>query len=259
MIWSVVAAIGSGGLVGLSLGLIGGGGSILATPMLLYVVGVSQPHVAIGTSALAVSANAYANFVRHARFGNVRWAWAIFFAMFGTIGALTGSSISKLVNGNHLLFLFGILMLAVGAAMLGRRKLIGTCERKPDGRTCAYTALVAFAVGLASGFFGIGGGFLIVPGLILATGMPMINAVGSSLFAVGSFGLATAVNYALSGLVDWQVAAEFVVGGIIGGVLGSTLANRLAASKNSLDRAFVAIIFVVSVYILCRSGRSLFS
>ena len=131
MIWCTVAALGSGSLVGLSLGLIGGGGSILATPLLLYVVGVSQPHVAIGTSALAVSANAYANLIGHARLGNVRWPWAIIFAIFGTIGALTGSTAGKAVNGERLLFLFGILMLVVGAVMLGPRKAVATAELKP--------------------------------------------------------------------------------------------------------------------------------
>ena len=259
MTWSIVATLGSGGLVGLALGLIGGGGSILATPLLLYMVGVCPPHIAIGTGALAVSANAYANLIGHARSGNVRWRWAIVFAIFGTIGALTGSTAGKLVNGDRLLFLFGILMLVVGAVMLRTRKAAAAGERKPDARTCAFTALVAFVVGITSGFFGVGGGFLIVPGLILATGMPMINAVGSSLLAVGSFGLATAVNYTVSGLVDWQLAAEFIAGGVIGGVSGSALANRLAGNKTSLDRAFVAIIFVVAVYILYRSGRSLFS
>jgi uncharacterized membrane protein YfcA len=164
-----------------------------------------------------------------------------------------------LVNGDRLLFLFGILMLVVGAVMLRPRKAAAAGERKSDARTYAFTALVAFVVGITSGFFGVGGGFLIVPGLILATGMPMINAVGSSLLAVGSFGLATAVNYTVSGLVDWQLAAEFIAGGVIGGVSGSAFANRLAGSKTSLDRAFVAIIFIVAVFILYRSGRSLFS
>jgi uncharacterized protein len=231
----------------------------LATPLLLYVVGISQPHVAIGTSALAVSANAYANLIGHARSGNVRWLWASVFAIVGTIGALAGSTAGKLVNANHLLFLFGILMLVVGALMLAPRKSTAAGERKPDARTFGFTALVAFVVGVASGFFGIGGGFLIVPGLILATGMPLINAVGSSLLAVGSFGLATAVNYTLSGLVDWPVAIEFIAGGVIGGMLGKTLANRLACGKNSLDRILVTIIFAVATYMLCRSGRSLFS
>jgi hypothetical protein len=230
----------------------------LATPLLLYVVGVAPAHVAIGTSALAVSANAYANFIGHARSGNVRWLWASIFAIAGSMGALAGSTVGKLVDGNQLLFLFGIVMLVVGTVMLGPRKSTAAGERRPDARTYGFTALVAFVVGMASGFFGIGGGFLIVPGLVLATGMPMINAVGSSLLAVGSFGLATAVNYTLSGLVDWPVAAEFIAGGVIGGLLGRALANRLARDKNSLNHAFVGTIFVVGAYVLYRSGRSVF-
>jgi uncharacterized membrane protein YfcA len=257
MIWSVVMALGSGALVGLSLALIGGGGSILATPLLLYVVGVSPPHVAIGTSALAVSANAYANLIGHARCGNVRWPWAIVFASVGTIGALAGSTIGKLVDGQRLLFLFGVVMVVVGVMMLRRCKAAAGAERTRDARACVYTVVEAFAVGIAAGFFGIGGGFLIVPGLILATGMPMINAVASSLLAVGSFGLATTVNYTLSGLVDWPVAAECIAGGVMGGLVGRPLANRLALAKGTLRLVFAAVMFVVAAYVLYRSGQRL--
>ena len=106
MIAMIGAALASGALVGFSLGLVGGGGSILATPLLLYVVGVAQPHVAIGTGALAVSVNAFANLAGHARAGNVRWRCAVIFAVVGTLGAFAGSSLGKLVDGNRLLFLF---------------------------------------------------------------------------------------------------------------------------------------------------------
>lgn len=247
-------ALASGGLVGFSLGLVGGGGSILATPLLLYVVGVTQPHIAIGTSALAVSVNAFANLIGHARSGNVRWRCAIVFAGVGTLGAFAGSTLGKLVDGQRLLFLFGLLMILVGILMLRPRKDGVSPERPVNLRTCLITAAVAFAAGTASGFFGIGGGFLIVPALILATGMPMINAIGSSLLAVGSFGLATALNYAVSGLVDWPIALEFIAGGIAGGIVGMTLANRLSAGKNTLNRIFAGLIFVVAVYVLYRSA-----
>lgn len=100
-----LAAVGSGGLVGLMLGLIGGGGSILATPLLLYVVGVADPHVAIGTGALAVSANAYANLISHARKGHVWWRCAVVFALVGSLGAAMGSSLGMLIDGKRLLFL----------------------------------------------------------------------------------------------------------------------------------------------------------
>lgn len=257
MIPMVAAALTSGALVGFSLGLVGGGGSILATPLLLYVVGIAQPHIAIGTGALAVSANAFANLAGHARAGNVRWRCTIVFAVVGTLGAVAGSSLGKLVDGEHLLFIFGLVMLAVGAIMLRPRRENAAPERLADLRTCLITGGVAFAAGMASGFFGIGGGFLIVPGLMLATRMPMIKAVGSSLLAVGSFGLATAVNYSLSGLVDWPVAGEFIAGGIIGGLLGMTLANRLSAQKNTLNRIFAVLIFAVAAYVLYRSGTTL--
>jgi len=252
-----IAALGSGGLVGFTLGLIGGGGSILATPLLMYVVGVAQPHIAIGTGALAVSLNAYANLIGHARKGHVWWRCAIVFAATGTIGALAGSSLGKAMDGQKLLFLFGLLMLAVGVLMLRPRKAPAPCEPKIDLRTCLKTAGVAITAGAASGFFGIGGGFLIVPGLMFATGMPMINAVGSSLFAVGTFGLATAVNYAISGLIDWRIAAEFIAGGIAGGFGGMMLATRLAAGRNVLTRVFAGVIFVVAAYVLYKSGTAI--
>ena len=257
MLPSIVASLASGASVGFSLGLVGGGGSILATPLLLYVVGVAQPHIAIGTGALAVSANAFANLAGHARAGNVRWRCAIVFAIVGTFGAFAGSSLGKLVNGDDLLFLFGLLMIAVGAMMLRPRRENAAPERAADLVTCLITGGVSFAAGVASGFFGIGGGFLIVPGLMLATRMPMIKAVGSSLLAVGTFGLATAVNYSLSGLVDWPVAGEFIAGGVVGGLLGMMLANRLSAQKNTLNRIFAGLIFVVAAYVLYRSGTTL--
>jgi uncharacterized protein len=249
-----LSAIGSGGLVGFSLGLIGGGGSILATPLLLYVVGVSQPHVAIGTGALAVSINAYANLIGHARKGHVWWRCAFVFALTGTIGALLGSSLGKAVDGERLLFLFGLLMLAVAVLMLRPRTAALSSLPKTDRLTCWKTAAIALLAGGASGFFGIGGGFLIVPALMLATGMPMINAIGSSLLAVGTFGLATALNYAASGLIDWRIAAEFIGGGVFGGLAGMLLATRLAARRNLLNRIFAAVIVVVALYVLYKSS-----
>ena len=257
-IWSTGLAVGSGGLVGFSLGLIGGGGSILATPLLLYVVGLSPPHLAIGTGALAVAANAFLNFSNYARRGTVRWRSAIVFALVGSIGAFAGSSLGKAINGERLLFLFGLLMLVVGALMLKSRRPTAQVE-KATGGLAWLAAATAMVVGLAAGFFGIGGGFLIVPGLIFATGMPMINAIGTSLLAVGAFGLTTAVNYAFSGLVDWTVAGEFISGGFVGGLIGMHLASHLAQFKSALNLVFASLIFVVAIYVLYKSGSSLFS
>ncbi len=249
---TILLSVGSGVLVGFTLGLIGGGGSILATPLLLYVVGVADPHVAIGTGAVAVSANAFMNFGGHARAGNVRWTIAGIFAATGVAGALLGSSLGKTFDGQRLILLFAGLMLVVGVLMLRPR-------REPAHPAAALTAPVAlrtggvgFLVGLVSGFFGIGGGFLIVPGLILATNMPMINAIGTSLFAVGMFGLATALNYAASGLVNWPIAGEYILGGLGGGYMGMRAAVSLARQRQTLTRVFAGIIFTVAFYIFWR-------
>lgn len=250
-----VAAILSGALVGFTLGLIGGGGSIMATPLLLYVVGL-QPHVAIGTGALAVSVNSFINFGGHARAGHVRWRSAILFAVLGVAGAAAGSSLGKVFDGQRLLFLFAILMVVVGVTMLRRGRHPDKASSADEVSTAASVikfGAAALLVGGLSGFFGIGGGFLIVPGLLFATGMPMLFAIGSSLLAVGSFGLTTAVNYAVSGLIDWPVAAEYIAGGVVGGLLGMRLCAHLAPRKAALNQVFAALVFVVAGYMLYRN------
>ncbi len=246
-------AVFSGAAVGLVLALIGGGGSILATPALLYVVGVADAHVAIGTSALAVSVNAFANFANHWRRGNVRWKCALVFAVAGVGGAGLGASLGKLTDAAVLLPLFALLMLGVGAAMLRPRRIEPQTDVTLSRDNAPKLIGLGFAVGALSGFFGIGGGFLIVPGLIAATGMSMIQAVGSSLFSVAAFGATTAGAYAWDGLVDWRVALLFIGGGMIGGAVGAAFAQRLAARRGALQRVFAGVVFAVAAYMLYRS------
>lgn len=246
---TAVLAVLCGSLVGFALGLVGGGGSILATPLLLYVVGVRQPHVAIGTGAVVVSAAAFANFASHAVAGNVRWRNAFIFAAVGVVGALTGSSLGKAFDGQKLLFLFGLLMILVGVLMLRSHDSDADVY---ETRSDATMVGLALAAGLASGFFGIGGGFLIVPCLLFATRMSMLDAVGSSLLAVAAFSLATACNYAASALVDWPVAARFILGGILGGLVGMKLAVKLCEQKDRLRRIFSVLIFIVAAYVIYR-------
>lgn len=249
----------SGAAVGFSLGLIGGGGSILATPLLLYVVGIDEPHVAIGTGALAVSVSAYLNFLNHARTGHIRWRCAAIFAGIGAIGAYVGSSLGKAFDGDKLLFGFGMVMIVIALAMLRPRKE-GTKDRRIDGLGPAgRLSGVAAPVGIVAGFFGIGGGFLIVPGLILATGMPIISAIGTSLFAVGSFGLTTAANYAMSDLVNWTVAAKFIGGGFVGGLAGMKLAVHLCSYRHALNIIFACVVLTVAFYILWQSGQDIWA
>jgi uncharacterized protein len=243
---------GAGGLIGLLLGLVGGGGSILAVPLLLYVVGVPQPHVAIGTSAAAVAANAIVGVVNHARAGTVKWRCAIAFAIAGGIGAVAGSALGKSVDGQRLIVLFALLMLVIAALMLLRRH----DRDAPNVRLSPQNAPMLIGLGLASGalsgFFGIGGGFLIVPALIFATRMPILNAVGTSLFAISVFGLATTLNYARSGLVDWPLAGMLVAGGLVGSMFGARAAKRLAAHKGALNAVLATMIVLVALAMLAR-------
>jgi uncharacterized protein len=246
-------AIASGGIVGFSLGLIGGGGSILAVPLLLYVAGVADAHAAIGTSAIAVAANAFANLLSHARGGHVRWPSAILFASVGVVGAITGSTVGKHVDGRQLLTLFAALMMVIAFLMQRRRQLLEGAAPAWSAPVVAKLSAVGLSVGTLSGFFGIGGGFLIVPGLVFASGMATIDAIGSSLLSVGAFSLVTAGNYASSGLLLWNVAAEFILGGIVGGLVGTRLAMRLSRNRILLNRMFGGVLGVVAVYMLMRS------
>lgn len=247
----------SGVIVGFSLGLIGGGGSILALPMLLYVVGMKDPHVAIGTSAVAVAANAFANLVQHARAGTVKWPCATVFAASGVAGALIGSTLGKQVDGVHLLVLFAGVMVVVGVSMLRGRAADGDPGVRITRPIAIRLVAIGFLAGLLSGFFGIGGGFLIVPGIMLGSGMPILNAVGSSLFSAGAFGSATALNYALSSLVDWRIAAFFIGGGVAGGAAGMRVAIRVADHKGLLTRLFAFVLLAVAAYMMLRSFGAL--
>ncbi len=242
----------SGSIVGFSLGLVGGGGSILAVPLLVYVVGLNDPHVAIGTSAIAVALNAGTNLAAHARSGNVKWRCALSFAVAGVAGAYLGSTLGKMIDGQRLLALFAVLMMVVGGLMLRNRAHVGNPTVSLSKENLPKLIVLGLAVGVLSGFFGIGGGFLIVPALVLATGMPMLNAIGSSLVSVTAFGLTTATNYALSGLIDWRIAALFVVGGIFGGLIGARLAKSLGSRRGVLTFVFAGLIFAVAAYVLIR-------
>jgi uncharacterized protein len=249
----ILLTILSGAFSGVSLGLIGGGGSVLAVPMLIYLVGMTDAHIAIGTSALAVSASAAFSLAQHARAGNVRWRTAAVFTVAGSLGALAGSTLGKLLGGHKLLFLFGLVMMAVALAMLWPRGAGGGAPESLRPARLAWVSATAVLVGAVSGFFGIGGGFLVVPGLVFSTGMPMIAAVGSSLVAVAAFGLTTAGNYALSGLVDWSAAAEFIGGGVLGGWIGMRLACHLATSRRALNLAYALIVLSVGLYVLIQN------
>lgn len=250
---TIAAALASGTLIGIVLGLVGGGGSILAVPLLIYFVGIGDTHLAIGTAAVAVAANAAAGLAGHARAGTVKWRCAIVFVVAGVVGAAIGAELGKAFDGKRLLTLFGLLMIGVGLSMLRKRRTADA----PDVRLTRESASIllprlvpiGLVVGLAAGFFGIGGGFLIVPGLVAATAMPLTYAVGTSLVVVTALGLTTAGSYATSGLVDWGLTALLVAGGVVGTLIGMWLGRRLAARKGLLERLFAIVVIAVGLYV----------
>lgn len=251
------AALGvaCGALVGLTLGLIGGGGSILSVPLMVYVIGVANPHVAIGTSALSVAANAVVALAHHARTRAVNWRCGAIFATGGLAGAALGAAAGKAVDSQRLLLLFALVMIVVALLMFRTRRREDLPKASCNGSNGPKVASYGAASGLVSGFFGIGGGFLIVPGLIGSTRMATIEAVATSLVAVTAFGLTTAASYAVSGLVDWGVAATFVVGGFAGAQVGALLASRLS-DVGKLSEVFAGILFLVASAVIWKSlGR----
>jgi uncharacterized membrane protein YfcA len=254
---TAMTALASGLAIGLVLGLVGGGGSILAVPLLVHAVGVQSPHLAIGTAAAAVALNAMAGLVPHMRAGNVRWPCGLVFAA-GIAGAVLGAEVGKAFDGERLLFLFGILMVGVGASMLRKRRQ----ELDPDVRLTRANAwqmvprLAAsgILVGLLAGFFGIGGGFLIVPALIFAAGLPIQLAIGTSLIVVASLGATTAASYAVSGLVDWSLFGLLILGGAAGSALGMRAGQWLLGKKRALELGFALIVILVGIYVSAKAG-----
>ncbi len=247
----------SGTLVGFTLGLLGGGGSILAVPLLLYLVGYRDPHVVLGTTALAVALTAFLNLIPHGRARTVRWKPALFFALPGAVGAAIGARLGTLFPGTYLLFLFAFLMIGVALMMIRPRKVSSSLRGYSEKSQIARILPISSLVGLLAGFFGIGGGFLIVPGLMFATEMPLVNAVGSSLLSVALFGTTTAITYALAGYVNWLIAAEFLLGGFLGGIVGARLSTLLAKRRNILIHLFASMLLLVAMYMLYVNAKAI--
>ncbi|WP_069807485.1 sulfite exporter TauE/SafE family protein [Vulcanisaeta thermophila] len=263
-----VLSVISGVLVGFSLGLIGGGGSILAVPLFLYFVGLdtlpNAAHIAIGTTALAVGLNAYINSYMHLRRRNVAPRVGGLFAGVGLVGSLIGAYLGHVTPGTDLLTYFAIVMIVLGVYMAIRREAsragtqdeinhmleaIRRCPRLTP-YTLAKVSLFGFIVGLVSGYFGIGGGFLIVPSLMFSAGLCITRAIGTSLISVGTFGVASGAEYWFYGDVLIPIALLYVAGGVAGGYAGTSIAVR--APRRTLRIAYGIIIVLVGVYMLLR-------
>lgn len=264
---TILLSLISGAIVGFSLGFIGGGGSILAVPLLLYVVGVQDPHVAIGTSSLAVSINAAINLLHHARKRNVKFGDGLAFAMLGVVGTIIGSQLGLLTPPSSLILLFALLMLVMATKMLINRPLVkeilgnhGRSRRLVDFSNLTVPRQISFLmphrlklmgllVGLAAGYFGIGGGFLIVPSL-LHSGLNISNAIGTSLIPVSMFGATTALGYSFANQVNIVISILFVIGGAGGGFLGTKMLTRVP--MNIITNVFGILTGIMGVYMILR-------
>jgi uncharacterized membrane protein YfcA len=253
-IWPYLAATLGGAVIGLLLAVFGGGGSVLATPLLIYVVGVRDPHVAIGTSAAAVAVNAVVGLAGQARAGRVKWPCASVFGLAGLIGSLAGAQLAKATDGQQLLIWFAVAMALVGLSMLLPKRGAGDPAVRLTAALTWKLAPVGLLTGLAAGFFGIGGGFLIVPGLMAATGMTLAHAAASSLVSVALFGAATSTSYALSGLIDWPVFVALIAGGGLGALAGAPLADRLAGRADLARRIFALMVIATAAYVGWRAS-----
>ncbi|AHC50822.1 permease [Sulfolobus acidocaldarius SUSAZ] len=266
-----ILVIISGFIIGLILGLIGGGGSILAVPLLLYFVGLgndsssfgnysNMTHLVLGTSALAVGLNAYINSFIHWRKGNVRVFEGVVFSVPGVIGSILGAYFGYLTTGSLILIVFGTVMIFIGLRMIKSKCKENLNETKGSGDSSVVRSkyriniriiYTGFLVGLASGFLGIGGGFLIVPALLFSTSMSIISAIGTSLISVGTFGVSTALTYASYGEVDYILSLILLVGGVGGGYIGTLLASK--SPRSTLRKVFGVVLIVVAIYIIYRN------
>jgi len=247
----LIPALAFGALIGLALGLVGGGGSILTVPILVYAIG--QPvHLATTTSLVIVGANALVGVVGHARSGNVLPKTGLAFGAAGFLGAFAGTWLNRRVPGPLLLALFALVMLAAAAAMLRKRGGGATevCERY-DARGWLTLGLSGLATGFMTGFFGVGGGFVIVPALVLVLGLPMRAAVGTSLLIIALNSASGLVARLGAGGLDWGVTLLFILGGAAGVAAGVRLAGRLPQRR--LTQAFAGLIVLVAAYVLYRS------
>ncbi|MCE3276380.1 MAG: hypothetical protein K0R13_2235 [Propionibacteriaceae bacterium] len=248
---TVVLAIFFGTLIGLLLGLVGGGGSILTVPILVYVIG-QDVHAATATSLVIVGLTALSGAVPHARAGRVALPTAAVFGGAGVLGAFAGAWLNARVEGPLMLFLFGILMLVVAARMAFGRTSLTAVQDVPRSGLHPPVLVAGLGVGAMTGFFGVGGGFLIVPALVLAVGFPMRLAVGTSLVVIAINSGAGVLAHLRTGGFDLAVALLFVIGGFAGGSLGGHFAGRIDEGK--LSRGFAALVALVGLYLIARNG-----
>jgi hypothetical protein len=241
----LAVAVGLAVLVGVALGLLGGGGSILTVPLLVYVAGMDAKE-AIAASLFVVGVTALAGLVGHVRAGNVRWRTGLLFGAAGMAGAFAGGLIGGQLPGRLLLGAFAVMMLATAVAMLRGRRIDPT--KAHHELPVARVLLDGVVVGLVTGLVGAGGGFLVVPALVLLGGLSMPVAVGTSLVVIAMKSFAGFAGYLATVPVPWAPVLAITAAAVVGGLAGGRLAGRVP--QDVLRRAFGWFVLVMGTFML---------
>ncbi|WP_024757625.1 sulfite exporter TauE/SafE family protein [Streptomyces exfoliatus] len=237
-------------LIGVSLGILGGGGSILTVPILVYLVGQDTKE-AIATSLFVVGVTSLAALIPHARAHRVRWRTGLLFGAFSMAGAYAGGRVAEYIPGTVLLIAFALMMLATAYAML-RKPRDGAKKARParGDLPLKHIAVEGLVVGAVTGLVGSGGGFLVVPALAILGGLPMGIAVGTSLLVIAMKSFAGLAGH-LSGVsIDWGIALTVTVAAVIGSLIGARLAGRIP--QDALRKAFGWFVVVMGVFVLAQ-------
>lgn len=240
-------------LIGLSLGLIGGGGSILTVPILVYFLNVDA-HDAVGMSLAVVGATSLLGAALHHRRGNLSLREGLIFGASGAAGAFAGAPLTHFLSPNALLLVFAGLMFIVAFSMFWRRANRDS-EISYEPKTEKAIA-AGFGVGVLTGFLGVGGGFLIVPALVLFGGLPMKRAIGTSLFVICLNCIAGLLAHTAQSHFNWPLTMLVISLAVAGTIAGTMLSRRLPAQ--SLKNTFAALVLVVAVFLFAKNYMVLF-
>lgn len=241
-----------GTVIGLSLGAIGGGGSILTVPILVYVIG-QDAHAATATSLAVVGTIAIVGAIPHWRAGRASLATALPFGVAGIGGAFVGAWANHLLPGWLILGLFGVLMLLVAARMFFAKKSKPVAETAPKRGGARWMRIIAagLLVGVMTGFFGVGGGFLIVPALVLVLGLGMREAVGTSLIIIAINSASGLLAHLRYGGINLTTLGLLAAGGAVGGLAGALVSGRL--DERLLQRGFAVFVAVIGLWLITRN------
>lgn len=280
---TLALAVGFGLLIGLSLGALGGGGSILTVPALVYALGESAQS-ATTASLVIVGVTAAAAAVGHARAGHVRWRAGLGFGVAGVAASFGGTALNARVDPKLLLICFAGLMLVAAAAMLtktlvhadsgvdsdhavaeaaslrrgplttlSRPAVSAPARRRISAAVVLRVAVAGIVVGFLTGFLGVGGGFVIVPALVLLLAYEMPTAVGTSLLIISlNSAVALLARGHSSAQFHWAVIAPFTVAAVLGSAGGKRIADRVSSTQ--LTRAFAGLLLLVATYVLARAS-----